>query len=72
MKAIVVNDVELNALLDRLELKKFQSESACNARVYVDGKLVQVPPEMIEAAHRYFHYHVVRWIQEVGGEVRRS
>jgi hypothetical protein len=27
---------------------------------------------MFEAAHRHFHYHVVRWIQEVGGEVKRS
>jgi len=61
MKAIIVSDVELNALLDRLELKKLQGSTGYEA----------IPPDMLEKMHRHFHYHIVRWIQEIGGEVRR-
>lgn len=62
MKAIIVTDVELNALVDRLELKKFQGDYGAD----------RPTQDQLERAHRFFHYHVVRWIQEVGGEVKRS
>jgi hypothetical protein len=66
MKVIIVTDVELNALVDRLELKKHDGPSSYEAQN------LGMTPAMFEAAHRHFHYHVVRWIQEVGGEVKRS
>lgn len=64
MKAIIVSDVELNALLDRLELKKFHGEHSSSYEKH--------SKEELDATHRWFHYHVCRWIQEVGGEVKRS
>jgi hypothetical protein len=66
VKAIIVTDLELNALLDRLELKKHEGPSSYEAQN------LGMTQAMFEAAHRHFHYHVVRWIQEVGGEVKRS
>lgn len=65
MKAVIVTNVELNALLDRLELKKLQGPSAYEA------EHLGMTKEALDSVHRFFHYHVVSWIQEVGGEVKR-
>ena len=62
MRAIIVSDVEMKALMERLELTALRE--AGHYRGVVDPQ-----SEAIKEAHRIFHYQVVRWIQEVGGKV---
>jgi hypothetical protein len=61
MKAIIITDVDARALLDKLELKKLQTE-----------RLISGDPTraaMVDDAHRAFHYVVCRWLQEQGADV---
>lgn len=63
MKAVIVSDLELVALVDRLELTKMKEDHFRNTT-----------PEALaawESAHRAFHYIVWSWIQEVGGSPKR-
>lgn len=59
MKAIIVSETELNALLDRLELVSLRKAT------HWPGQ--KPDSQEITEAHRAFHYEVTRWIQEVGG-----
>ena len=62
MKAIIVSDAELNALLDKLKLESMRD----------DNHIGRPNDPTVDAVHRAFHYVVVRWIQSVGGEVSRG
>jgi hypothetical protein len=60
MKAIIIEDKDCRALVDKLELAALQ----------VDPTLILSghPTEQMTAGdlHRRFHFHVVRWLQEQG------
>lgn len=66
MKAIIINDAEAKALLDRLELVALR-----NAGHYRGIDNPPPTPGQIEHAHRVFHYEVTRWLQEMGAETVR-
>ena len=61
MRVVMISDVELRSLLERLELE------ACRAAAGNTNTLWKTSPEAMAEAHRKFHYEVVRWVQEVGG-----
>lgn len=64
MRAIIIDDKDAKALLDKLELRRLRA----------DNILMNTPPEgtaMVDWIHRAFHYEVVRWLQEQGAEVHR-
>ena len=56
MKAIIVSEVELQALLDKLELRKLKGPTHH-----------QTTQPAMDEAHRMFHYEVVSWMRSVGG-----
>jgi hypothetical protein len=64
MRAIIIQDADAKALLDRLELRRLKG----------DNILLNRPPEgtaMVDWVHRSFHYEVCRWLQEQGADVTR-
>ncbi len=61
MKAIIINDSDARALLDKLKLKS----------LYGDNIIRDDPtkPPTVVDIHRAFHYIVCRWLQEQGADV---
>ncbi len=59
MKAIIINDTDARALLDKLKLQSLTA----------DGHIFLERPYTIESIHRVFHYVVCRWLQEQGADV---
>lgn len=66
MRAVIIQEHETIALLDRLALKKLEMLGHNG-----HGRSLDTTPEALEASHRAFHYVVCQWIQEVGGKVVR-
>lgn len=62
-KQFVLTEAELNQLVDGLELTKLREAAKQTGSV--------VRNQDIDDLHRVFHYHVVRWVQEVAGHKGR-
>ena len=62
MRVVIISDAESLALLDSLELEKFQAEAQFQGTT---------PESIAENMHRRFHYVVTRWLQSVGAESHR-
>lgn len=58
MKAIIIQDADAKALLDKLELEKFRAGHR--------GKSAQKPEDEM---HHWFYYIVCTWLQEQGAKV---
>lgn len=58
MRAIIIQDTDAKALLDRLELVKLRPR-------YTET------PASVDEIHRTFHFEVCRWLQEQGADVAR-
>jgi len=61
MRAIIIEDKDGQALLDQLELAKFQKSHMAP----------DVSKAVLDLVHRHFHYHVVSWLQEHGWQLKR-
>jgi hypothetical protein len=57
MRAIIIQDTDARALLDKLELAKLKELYAQRAA-----------PPTLDDMHRTFHYVVTRWLQEHGAD----
>lgn len=64
MRAIIIDDKDAKALLERLELTKYINTPA-RAHYKADQ------PADVEEVHRWFHYVVCSWLQEQGVNVVR-
>lgn len=62
MRAIIIDDKDARALLDKLELKALRADNIMRAD--------HAKPPTVEEIHRAFVYVVVRWLQEQGAEIR--
>jgi hypothetical protein len=60
MRAVIISDVEARTLLERLESTRLAAND-----------MTPGEREVVDRAHRKFHYEVVRWLQEVGADVVR-
>lgn len=60
MKAIIIQDTDARALLDKLKLESMRE--AGHFREDSGG------PPSIASIHRAFHYVVCRWLQEQGAD----
>lgn len=56
-KQFVVSEAELNQLVESLELAKLRMKENSLSSAAAD----------IDDMHRKFHFHVVRWVQDVAG-----
>lgn len=63
MKAIIISDQDARALVDRLELAKYHEQHIMRR----DPDKSPTADEM----HRWFHFVVVKWLQEQGADVTR-
>lgn len=61
MRAIIIDDKDGQALLDKLELAKFTKSHMAP----------QPSQATLDAVHRHFHFHVVSWLQEHGWQLKR-
>lgn len=69
MRVIILEDKDSIALIEQLELAKLKARrdpSSMNPFKKEDVKWT------IDDVHRWFHYHVVRWLQDQGCEVIRK
>lgn len=73
MKAIIIEEKDCKALLDRLELAKFQAAHRQPIRHIAPKELGIGTSETVtlEDMHRWFHYVVTEWIQEQGATGRQ-
>ena len=65
MRAIIIQDADAKALLEKLELTKLR-----------DGRFMTITDitnaqQTLEDMHRSFHFVVCRWLQEQGADVTR-
>lgn len=58
MRAIIIQDTDARALLDKLQLAKLKEHYAGRPE-----------PHTFEDMHRTFHFVVVKWLQEHGADV---
>lgn len=58
MRAIIIDDKDCKALVDKLKLEKMRDD---HPNWEKPGE-----PLNIDAMHRVFHYEVVRWLQDQG------
>jgi hypothetical protein len=72
MKAIIIQDHDAKALLDKLKLESMQDEIAGYGIEALEAWR-SFPPSVrkaiLERLHRKFHYHVCNWLQEQGATV---
>ena len=61
MKAIIIQDTDARALLDKLKLESLKGE-------HTQWDDPSKPPS-VESMHRRFHYIVCTWLQEQGADV---
>lgn len=61
MRAIIINDTDARALLDKLQLVALRKDNVMRAD--------PLHPTTIDDLHRAFHYVVTRWLQEQGADV---
>lgn len=61
MKAIIIQDTDARALLDKLELTALNGDNIMRAD--------PSKPANVSDVHRAFHYVVCRWLQEQGADV---
>lgn len=59
-KQYVVTEAELKQLIEGLELEKLRAADPTTRKSVVHK-------QDIDDLHRTFHYHVVRWVQDVAG-----
>jgi hypothetical protein len=55
MKAIIIQDKDAKALLDKLKLENFETR--------------EPDKELVNRIHRKFHYIVSSWLSEQGAEI---
>lgn len=68
MRAIIIDDKDARALLDRLNIAKFdQRFNGLLDEAITHGRR----DEAVELMHRAFHFEVTRWLQEQGASVIR-
>ena len=65
MRAIIINDSDARALLDKLKLQTMHEEG--HFRQFNEPVDFNQPAS-ISAVHRAFHYVVTRWLQEHGAD----
>lgn len=61
MRAIIIDDKDAKALLDKLQLTKFTHRNGFREDASDEEKLREI--------HRWFHYVVCNWLQEQGATV---
>ena len=72
MKVIQITDEDARSLLDQLKLAKFTEEHRTNRdRVGPELTQEQMYKAVVDTTHRWFHYHVTRWLQTHGADVLR-
>jgi len=63
MKAIIIQDHDARALLDKLKLAQIRTDHPFMLREGMTGD------EVVSAVHGTFHFIVCRWLQEQGADV---
>jgi hypothetical protein len=68
MRAIIIDDKDAVALVDKLKLVKLSENQlvAHTARNLTGDQLIRT---IADELHGRFHYEVVRWLQEQGARV---
>jgi hypothetical protein len=61
MKAIIIQDTDARALLDKLKLESLRDSG------HIMRDDLSRPPTLAEV-HRVFHYVVCKWLQEQGAD----
>lgn len=67
MRAIIIDDKDAKALLDKLKLQSFDTYGDRVSEIY--GIPVEARKAYIEEIHRRFHFVVCGWLQEQGAKV---
>lgn len=62
MKAIIIQDTDARALLDKLKLESMKENHHFRKEDFDK-------PASVSDVHRAFHYVVCRWLQEQGADV---
>lgn len=67
MRAIIIQDTDARALLDRLELRARQLDPS----MVLTGANGPEHGKSVGDIHRMLHFEVTRWLQEMGCDVVR-
>lgn len=67
MKAIIFEDKDGKALLDKLKLESL--ENYCTVTAEIHGISKEGHKAMVTEIHRRFHYVVCTWLREQGANV---
>jgi hypothetical protein len=65
MRAIIIDDKDAKQLLDTLQLAKLKAR----INPLVMGYKADEVPWAIDDVHKWFHYHVCKWLQDQGANV---
>lgn len=68
MKAIIIQDEDARALLDKLKLEKFEAEPSGYLADQVSSELYKC---VVDDVYGKFHYIVCRWLQDQGAQITR-
>lgn len=69
MKAIIIEEKDSKALLDRLELQKFRKgDPHPGQQVSTSTAIGNHNLVTLGDMHRWFHYVVTKWLQEQGAD----
>ncbi len=69
MRAIIIDDKDARALLERLELASLQNYGCRTSEIH--GISEAARKAFLEEVHRRFHYVVCSWLQEQGANTVR-
>ncbi len=73
MRAIIIDDKDAVALLDKLKLESFDQSIGYGIELNEAWQSLPLSlrREMIDKVHRRFHYVVTTWLQDQGANVTR-
>ncbi len=66
MRVIIIDDAAAKALIDKLQLANLEAQK--DPRRMAPFKLEDAK-WTIDDVHSYYHYYVVRWLQEQGCDI---
>lgn len=64
MRAIIIDDKDAKALLDKLKLESLENYCTRTSEIY--GISPEARKAFLEEVHRRFHYVVCTWLQQQG------
>jgi hypothetical protein len=72
MRAIIIDDKDSRALLDRLKLESFNKDpGGYGIEMHEAWRSLpeSIRNELVDRMHRKFHYHVARWLTDQGATI---